>query len=68
MPGEHGSGGRVIGCACGQAKLRWVAIDPETGDCLLPKEDGSCTRFASSGRAMRAAIAAGHESPGVARL
>lgn len=56
-----------MSCACSQQK-RWVAIDPSTGDCLLIDEAGDCRRFASSGRAMRAARAAGHESPGVARL
>lgn len=57
-----------MGCACNGSLPRWTAIDPETGECLLFNEEGGCRRFASSGRAMRAARAAGHESPGVLRV
>jgi hypothetical protein len=54
-----------VGCGCNSPK--WLAVDPLTGDCLLFDEQGGCRRFASSGRALRAARAAGHENPGVLR-
>jgi hypothetical protein len=47
---------------------RWLAVDALTGDCLLLDERGGCRRFASAGRARRAAMDAGHTSPGVMKL
>lgn len=54
--------------SCGPCgNRRWVAVDPLTGDCLLPNGDGSCRRFVTRDGALTAARKAGHENPGVLR-
>lgn len=54
-----------MGCGCGKKnKLRFVATDPTTGDCVVTNDDGDCTKFASPAAALRAAAAAGHPSAG----